>query len=188
MTLRDLLLKNRSAIVGRWQEYALAVYASDATAFFSRENNRFANPVGQALRAGTEAIFDSLLDEADPNEICSHLEQIVKMRAIQDLSPSEALEFVFELKRAIRQEVGAGISGVRMTAELAEMDARIDQVALFGFDIYTKCRDKVSELRINEIKRSVAAVMKRLGVEDADQPPEPTVPGGDNDPRRGGSQ
>ena len=56
----------------------------------------------------------------------------------------------------------------------------VDQIALFAFDIYTRCREKVAELRINEIKRGVSAVMARLGV-DADPP-------GSTDSRRGGSQ
>ena len=188
MTLRDLLLKNRSAIVGRWQRHALAVYASDASAFFSGEKDRFANPVGHGLRAGTEAIFDGLLNGAAPNEICAHLEEIVRVRAIQELAPSEALNFLFALKRAVRQEIGEEIAAKRLTAELTEMDAQIDQVALYGFDIYTKCRDKVSELRIKEIKRSVAAVMKRLGVEDGDQPAGLAGPNGNGDSRRRGRQ
>lgn len=183
MTLRDLLLKNRSAIVRRWQEYALAVYASDANAFFSRESDRFANPVGHGLRADTEAIFDGVLDGADAEEICAHLEGIVRVRAIQELAPSEALKFIFALKRAIRQEIGAEVARRNLAAELNEMDAQIDQLALYGFDIYTKCRDKVSELRINEIKRSVAAVMKRLGVEDGDQPAGLAGPSGNGDSR-----
>jgi hypothetical protein len=182
MTLRDLLHKNKKSIVERWQDYALSIYASDATRFFSSEDNRFANPVGYSLRAGTEAIYESLASGLDAEEICRHLEEIIKSRAIQDFSPSEAVAFIFSLKTAIRKELGDSLIEPCLAGEMIEFEARVDQVALFAFDIYCRCREKVSELRINEVKRSVAAVMKRIGVET-----EPIEPNG-GEPMRGGSQ
>lgn len=173
MTLRDLLLKNRTAIVRRWQDYALAVYETDASRFFDNEGDRFANPVGYALKTGTEAIFDSLAEGLDAEELCGHLEKIIKTRAIQDFSPSEALAFIFSLKSAIRRELQTSLDEPPIAGAIVEFDARIDQVALFAFDIYCSCRDRVSELRINEVKRNVAAVMKRIGVES-----EPVKPNG----------
>jgi hypothetical protein len=168
MTLRELLRKNRSAIVKSWREYALSDYKDDATRFFRSERDRFANPVGHAIRSGTDAIFDGILDDMSAEQVCAHLDDIIKARAIQDLSPSQAVSFVFGLKWAIRREIGGEVAEPGMAAELAQIDAQIDQIALFAFDIYTRCREKVAELRINEVKRSVAGVMERLGV----KPPE----------------
>ncbi len=187
MTLRDLLHKNRSAIVGRWQAYALAAYAPEAAKFFGKRRDRFANPVGHALRAGTEGIFARLLDGMDAEDVCGHLDQIVKMRAIQELSPSQAISFVFSLKSAIRDEIGRELLEPRLASELAEVDAQIDQVALFAFDIYTRCREKVVDLRINEIKRSAAAAMQRLG-EGRDPVVEPSGPAEGGGHGRGGGQ
>lgn len=187
MTIRELLRKNRSAIVERWQEYALADYQGDATAFFRSQRDRFANPVGHSLRSGTDALFNGLLDGMTAQEACAHLDGIIKARAIQDLSPSQAVSFVFGLKRAIRAEIGGEISGPLMAAELTEIDAQIDQIALFAFDIYTKCREKVAELRINEVKRNVAAVMERLGVE-TDRPASAADGRGGEGLTRGGSR
>lgn len=170
--------EKQSAIVGRWREYALAAYADEASAFLRNERNRFANPVGHVLRSGTEGIYKSLLSGMDAEEICGHLDAIIKVRAIQDLSPSQAVSFVFALKRAIREELGGEVARPDMAAELAGIDAQIDQIALFAFDIYTRCREKVSELRINEVKRSVAAVMEKLGVDADPSGQTPEVPGG----------
>jgi hypothetical protein len=165
MTLRDLLRKNRDSIVAQWQNYALSIYASDASGFFNKESDRFANPVGFSLKTGTEAIFDSLVDGLDAEKICGHLESIVKARAIQDFTPSESIAFIFSLKSSIRKELGGSLADPGVAGEMTEIEAQIDQVALFAFDIYCRCREKVSELRINEVKRNVAAIMKRIGVE-----------------------
>jgi hypothetical protein len=117
----------------------------------------------------------------DAEKVCVSLEDIIRARAIQDLSPSESIAFVFSLKTAVRKELKGRLADPGLAADLAEFEARIDQTALFAFDIYCRCREKVSELRINEVKRSVAAVMKRIGVETEHEPD-----GGES--MRGGSQ
>jgi hypothetical protein len=187
MTLRELLRKNRSAIIESWRDYALSDYQADATVFFRSQKDRFANPVGHALRSGTEAIFDGLLDEMSAEQVCACLDDIIKARAIQDLSPSQAVSFVFDLKRAIRKEIGGEIADPRTAAELAQIDAQIDQIALFAFDVYTRCREKVAELRINEVKRNVAGVMERLGVK-MDPPADGDEGAGDAGLAQGGGR
>jgi len=118
--------------------------------------------VGHALRVGTAAIFDSVLDGMDPEKICRDLTDIIKIRAVQDFSPSEAVSFVFLLKKAVRGELGEEAGAPGLSAELAEFDAEVDQIALFAFDIFVRCREQVYALRVNEANRSVAGVMKRL--------------------------
>jgi len=196
MTLRDLLRERQTAIVERWREYALAAYPDDSSRFFEREKDRFANPLGYELRAGTEGIFQCFLDGMEADGICRHLDGIIKARAIQDLSPSCALSFVFDLKRAIRDELADDIARLGLAGELAEVDSSVDQIALFAFDIYTRCRERVAELRINEVKRNVAFIMKKLGMTEGSDALEAAAgdwrtgggPGGDGEGevKRGG--
>jgi hypothetical protein len=110
--------------------------------------------VGHALRRGTRAAVDALLEGQEPGQVGAHLDEIVKIRAIQELKPSEAISFVFLLKEALRAELGAKGSDASLS-ELAELEKRIDLIALSAFDIYTRYRGQIAELRINEIKRSV---------------------------------
>jgi len=186
MKLRNVLQEKKAAIVERWLKDTLATYAGDASSFFNREKDRFANPVGHSLRVGTQAILESLLEGMEADSICRHLDDVIRIRAIQDFSPSQAVSFIFLLKRAIRAELGDDIREPQLAAELAEIDAEIDQMALFAFDIYTRCREQVCELRVNEVKRSVSAVMKRFDGGSPDPEPEPELalsgaarPGGD---------
>ena len=166
--LKNLLRKREAAIVKRWLDYAVATYAPEARTSFSRERDPFANPVGHSLRVGTQGVFQCLLDGVGPDEICRHLEGMIKIRAIQDFSPSEAVSFVFLLKKAVREELGATADEPRHAAELAELDADVDQIALFAFDIYTRCRERVYKLRVEEVKRRVSATMDRLNRRDPD--------------------
>ena len=158
MTLRDLLHSKKAAIHKRWLEKTLETYAPDASAFFDRQKDPFANPVGQALRAGTETMLDCLLGEMDAEKICACLEEIIKIRSIQDFTPAQALSFVFSLKQVIREELKSDLN--------VELETRIDQLALFAFDVYVKCRERLYEIRVSEVKRSVSGLMRRLNREE----------------------
>lgn len=173
-TLRSLLRQRTPALAKRWLEATLSSYPKDSSSFLRREGDPFANPVGRALREGTRGILDSLLGGMDAEDVCRHLEEIIKIRAIQDLTPSRAVSFVFLLKEAIRDELGGEASNPQRADELAKLDAEVDQIALFAFDIFTRCREQVYELRVNEVKRNVAAVMKRFT--EGDDDPEPRTP------------
>jgi hypothetical protein len=147
-------LRNQSeAIAERWLAVALAAYPDDSAAAFRRQRDRFANPVGHALRVGTRAAVETLLEGRPSDEVCSHLSDIIKIRAVQELLPSQAIGFVFALKDAIRTELRDDAVEQMPSAELAELDRRIDEVALAAFDVYMRYRGQVYEVRINEIKR-----------------------------------
>ncbi len=162
--LKCLLEEKRPAISRRWMDEILGSYAAETGAFLSRKKDRFGNPVGHALRGGTEAVFGALLNDSSPEQICHHLDEIIRVRAIQDFSPSEAVAFVFSLKGAVRSELQLEKKDYdpSLLAELAGFESQVDQVALFAFDVYVKCREQVFELRINEVKRNVGAILERF--------------------------
>ncbi len=160
-TLKDYLRDREEALAERWLEASLKSYARDAAAFFGRERDPFANPVGQALRAGTRGIVACLLRGMEAGEVCRLLEEIIRIRAVQEFAPSQAVGFVQLLKEAVRAELGGRAEAPEGRAEMRELDAAVDQVALFAFDIYVRCRDRVQELRIDEVKRSVALILER---------------------------
>jgi hypothetical protein len=161
MGLTDLLRDRKDAVVGRWLEGALAIYSADAARMFSREKDPFANPVGHRLRVGTRGIVDGLLNGNDHGEISSQLEEIIRVRAVQEMDPSCAVGFVFGLKDAIRAELGDELGTVAVQQELFDLERGIDEIALVAFDIFARCRERLCELRINEVKRQVSWVMER---------------------------
>jgi hypothetical protein len=169
MTFEELLTKKKDAILQRWVDDALAMYSKDASAAFRREKDPFANPVGHSLRVGTQAIFEALLDGmTEEGEIRGHLDGVIRVRAVQQVSASGAVDFVFGLKQAVRTELGVKPGDAQFAPELAKLDGQIDRIALMAFDVYVKCRDQVSELRINEVKRRVSWVLDKMGQRSPD--------------------
>ena len=152
--LAELLQKKKRAIGHRWLKQTLASYRPDASSFYGKQRNRFANPVGQTLAEGAGSVVDALFDGMDPQELCRHLEETIKIRAIQEFTPAEAVSFIFLLKDAIREELAAENPSAEDLAELYEIDSRIDQVALFTFDIFMKCRERVYRLALRETMRT----------------------------------
>ena len=70
--MKKALLERRAAVVEKWLDEALSDYAPETTLFLKREANRFANPVGNGLRSGIEALFDSLVEDREPELVCRH--------------------------------------------------------------------------------------------------------------------
>jgi hypothetical protein len=161
MALPGQLRERSSAIEARWLQDTLATYPEDSSAAFRRESDPFGNPVGHALRTGIHAALEALLEGKDASEVCSHLEDVIRVRAVQELAPSQAVSFVFLLKEAVRAELGESGGGSPSASDLAELDNLIDQIALCAFDVYLRYREQVYELRVNEVKRSVAQVVQR---------------------------
>jgi len=152
--LIELLHKKKNAIHELWLDKTLDTYPADAAKFFKDQGNQFANPVGQTIAGGTAATLDALLAGADPEIICSHLHDVLKVRAVQEFSAARAVGFVFLLKDAIHEELAREQFAIDQVAELQRLDRQIDQVALFAFDMFVKCREQVYELRLAEIKRT----------------------------------
>jgi hypothetical protein len=170
MRLAELLRSKETAIVGRWLEEALATYPERAAAVFGRQTDPFGNPVGHSLRVGTRAIFDAVVDGADDVDVREALAHIIRIRAVQELSAARAAGFVFGLRRAIRAELADAFSDPRRATEWAELDDHIDRLALAAFDIYVDCRERVYQLRVNEVKRQVSWVVDRMNRRDAGAP------------------
>jgi len=162
MTLRDLLQKNEDSIVQRWFECALETYAGESAVAFKRGKDPFANPVGHSLRVGTRGIFETFLDGTEVENARRYLHEIMKIRAVQEFPASEAVNFIFRLKEAIRAVLGPNAGDARFVSELEEFDRRIDRIALDAVDVYVQYREQLCDLRINEVKRSVSWVVDKI--------------------------
>jgi hypothetical protein len=165
LVLRDVLQPHRSEALDRWRGYVLASYPEEAARFFRKEKDQFKNPVGQSIHRATEAILDGVLLERDAEGVPEALEALVRIRAVQDFSPSEAVAFVFLLKRAVR-EVLEGASADEPPAQaLSDLESRVDALALSAFETYARCREELFEIRLRASKRRVAVLLERFGRE-----------------------
>jgi hypothetical protein len=173
--LRQLLLQRQAAVAQRWLEKTLATYPAEALGFLTNRQDPFANPVGHCLRAGLPGLLGAWLAGAAERDLATALEPIVRVRSVQAFTSAQAVSFVFLLKIAVREELGTAWDAPELSSEAREVDAQIDQLALVAFDVYTKCRDLMHQLRVDEVKRRVSGLMRRVGWGDEPAPAAPPV-------------
>ncbi len=160
--LLDLLEKNRAALRKRWFDLIVESYAPDVAGFLRREQDPFRNPVGQTLWQETEAVLQELLGGMDGARLSEALDNIVKIRAVQDLSASQAVGFVFLLKKAVRDMLKGNDAGLQPYEGLLEFESRIDRVALLAFDLYMQRRNKIHEIRTRELRDRSGRILERI--------------------------
>ncbi len=160
-TLHNHLVARREPILSRWRELILATYPENAAQLMLRERDPFGNPVGHAVTESIGPLFDGVMAGRPPAELHGELDRLVRVRAVQDFTASQAVGFVFHLKRIIRDETdGPGVEP-EWAGERLGLETRIDGLALATFDVYMSCRERIYELRANELKRSTHQLLKR---------------------------
>ena len=164
MNLEKLLSIKKNAILERWFHLIVDTYPSDTSRFLKKEKDRFANPVGNTISEGIDALYEGLFKGADSVKVSPFLDRIIRVRAIQDFSPSEAIGFVLSLKKAIREELKDEIRDDRIINELLLFESEIDELLLLSFDIYMKCREKVYELKATEVKNRTFRLLERANL------------------------
>ncbi|MDD5153963.1 MAG: RsbRD N-terminal domain-containing protein [Desulfovibrionales bacterium] len=175
ITLESLLLQKKSAIVRKWFDAILETYPADTAKFLKSQKNQFANPVGAMISEGIEGLFEELLNGVDPEKVSPFLDKVIRIRAVQDLTPTQAVAFVFVLKRLIREELGSDIQKHQLSGELLSIESRIDGLALLSFDIYMKCREQVYEIRATEWKNRLFRLLQKTNMigEIPEEQPDP---------------
>ena len=172
LVLRDVLLPHRVEALDRWRGFILDSYPEEAARFFRREKDRFKNPVGQSIHQATETLMDGVLLEQHGDGVPEALEALVRIRAVQDFSPSEAVAFVFLLKRAVREVLDDEGAKAPPAGALADLEARVDGLALAAFETYTRCREELFEIRLRASQRRVAVMLERFDREAPDMDSE----------------
>jgi hypothetical protein len=162
MKLKDLLSERKATVVKEWFDLILQDYPADSTHFFKGQKNRFANPVGHTISQGIGELFDVLVDGLDSSDkVYSSLDDIIRIRAVQDFSPSRALSFIFLLKKVIREKVEREIREHQLSDELTSLESDIDKMALLAFDIYMKCRERIYEIKADEVRRITFRLLQK---------------------------
>jgi L-fucose mutarotase/ribose pyranase (RbsD/FucU family) len=158
--IKDILAQKRETVLKRWLELILDTYPADVANFLRLEKDRFANPIGHVLIQGTEILYDALLHDNDPDTIKTVLDDIIRIRAVQDFMPSQAIAFVFLLKQAIREEAGKTMQGKELFDALSHYEVKIDTMALCAFDVYERCREEIHNISTGEIKKERDMAMR----------------------------
>jgi hypothetical protein len=100
----------------------------------------------------------------DPQRINSYLDPIIRIRAVQNFTPSQAVAFILYLKEALRMSLTKELRDIRNVTEFSELESKIDRLSLMAFDIYMQCREKIYQLSANEMKNRTFRAFERAGL------------------------
>jgi hypothetical protein len=158
MNPRGMPALDRERVLAGWFKSIAETYPQVMATFLTTQHDRFRNPVGHAVLEAIGPVYDQVVSTMDEDVVGGALEGILKVRAVQDFKASEAVGFVFALKSVIRNVAGAEGSDPE---RFEDIDARIDRVALLAFDKYSECRERLHNIRANEIRARSIRLLER---------------------------
>jgi hypothetical protein len=171
MQIEELLTQKKAAIKKRWLDLIIETYPADGREFFRQRKNRFANPVGAAISQQVDELFEVIAGDGD-DDVSRILDRFVKIRSVQDFSPSQALGYILYLKQAVRENLAEDIRTNELYTELLDFETRVDRLLLSAFDVYSQSRDQLHAIRADEMRRSLFVALKRARAAGG-SPPRP---------------
>jgi len=163
MELQDILLEKKPVLIKKWLSALIDSYPADTQRFLKKEGSRFANPVGHEVKEDMERLFEAFAGDKKDG-MASALENILRVRAVQDFRPSGAVAFLFKIRRLTGEALGETRSGNGLSGAFRELDKKMDDMILMAFDSYAKCREKIYEIRVNEVRRQVTRLLQRANL------------------------
>ncbi len=160
-TIETLIAEHKKTITGKWIEATIKTYAPETAALFLKASDRFANPVVGLLSQSLEAVIDGLASRVPEEKLAESLDAAIRTRAVQGFPPSQAVDFIFRLKQIIRDIAGKSDNSAELYRQL---DRKIDELALLGFDRYMVCREKIFEIRAFEVRNRTFRAFERAGL------------------------
>jgi len=155
MEVTPFLQQNRETILGKWFDLIIGTYPRASSEFLARQQDQFRNPIGHTITQSIAAIYDQVASAMDTDQLLRALDGIIRIRAVQEFTASEAVQFIFQLKTVLRDVTAAQLREPENWHLLADLESRIDQVALLAFEKYMECREKLHQLRNNELKGGI---------------------------------
>lgn len=163
--LKKLLEQNRKSISKRWFEHVSATYPADTARFLKRQKDPFSNPVGQTTAKGLDALLGELIaGSSDRETAASFLDPIIRIRAVQAFTPSNAVAFILFLKVIVRDILIKELKDPSVLADFQKLEQHIDALCLVGFDLYVHCREKIYQLKVNTERNKIYSAFSRAGL------------------------
>jgi len=178
MVLEEWVAQHRAAILSDWFEHIVGGYPEETARFLRGTNDPFGNPVGAALREELGTVLDGALNRVEDRDLSAALDRIIRVRAVQEMSPSTAIAFVLQLKPIVRQLAMSGGDPLP-EEEIDRIEGFVDRLVLMAFDVYTTCREQIFEIRVKSIRDLSAKNIERLNEWRAGQGPGDAPPDDD---------
>lgn len=165
MNFLKLLEKNKDKIVKTWFDAVVKTYPAETSKMLNNHKDPFSNPIGTSTTQALNAVFDELLKGVDHQAMVSFLDPAVRIRAVQNFTPAQAVSFVFFLKKIVRDIFSKEISEAKISdKELLYFDQKVDEVVLIAFDIYMGCREQIFTYRANHVRSRTMNLLEKADI------------------------
>ncbi len=162
MVIEQHLIQNKKRLARQWFDLLAGTYPLQTVRLLRKETNQFANPVGRTFQTAIDEILDEFFGQNSAEVMGPLLDKVIRIRAVQDFSPSSSLAFIFDLKtiaRGVLEQESAAVS----REELSDFDRKVDALALLAFDVYARCRENLFQARMTEFKNMTNRLLKKAG-------------------------
>jgi hypothetical protein len=164
MSFINTLKQNKQKIIDQWFDRIVNTYPKDTSRFIQREQDPFSNPVGNVTRNNIDELFNQLLHEkTDPQFLMNHIDPILRIRAIQNFSASDAVCFIPDLKPIVRKLMREQKFPLELDDYVA-FEMRVDQLVLYAFDVFMSCKEKIYDLKANEVRNQSFEALERANL------------------------
>ena len=124
---------------------------------------RFSNPAAYLADECAGDVLAWLAGAGDEAGIPASVVDWCRLRAVQETDPSRALRPLLDLKQVVRDVLGAAAG----EGELASVDGRIDALVRCASDRYAESRERLDQIRLDEMQRGEGLMNTRLARERA---------------------
>lgn len=160
--------EKRTLIIEKWFDALLNNYSPEAAKIFKREKDPFANPLGYNIHLGVEGIidwFEKDEKEAGTEAVSVALDKILRILAVQEFTPGQALSFIVTFKKIIKNQMKDYYKNKdEMWSEWQIFDERVDNLILMAMEIYTNCREKLYQIKVDEANSRVYSLLRKARV------------------------
>ena len=160
-TLSRFIEKNQEALNADWVKAVANTYEGEGAAFIHDKEDSIANPMGYSIRQMASTVLGCLASGCDKQELASSILPVVQSRAVQGFNASGAVSFVVLLRdvvSALARKQGAGEELSR------ELDDAVIGLMNLSFDLYSDCREKLSEIKVEELKRNLYMMLRKSDI------------------------
>ncbi len=161
--MADLIKSKRGQILERWREAVFDTYPEETRRFLRGEADRFRNPIGFTVSEAITKTLDVLASGLSREALEPALTDVIKIYAVQDAPASSALAFLFVLKRVLRETLGADNAELDLVRGFLDLEEQIDDIILLAFDIYSRSRDKIREIKVKEARAEKDRIARAMG-------------------------
>ncbi len=147
----ELLEQKKGHIVEKWRKIIHNSYPPETAQFLKKEKDKFQNPIGSSIEESIWPLFDQIIGDSDPKKTKKLLDNLVRIRAVQDFTPASAVRIIFDLKSVVRSVLLKEVEKRGLVREFLKLESEIDRFALLAFDVFMECREKVWEIKRNDL-------------------------------------